>query len=82
MLHNTGLRMHSPYKLWSKYEQAALVCATVKCTTLYRQAHAQIWTPNKFQFRTYFINNVYCTVTGFYKYSSAVVLFHAQETCR
>jgi hypothetical protein len=31
---------------------------------MYRQAYGQIWPPNKFQFRTYFTNNVYCAVPG------------------
>ena len=56
--------MHSPCRLRSQYEQAARVCATVKCAALYKRTYGQIWPPNKFQFRKHFISNVYCTVTG------------------
>jgi len=64
VLYKNGLRMRSPFRMWSQYEQTARVCVTVNCSTLYRQTFGQIWPPNKFQFCTYFINKVYCIVTG------------------
>ena len=67
--YNNGLRMRFLCGMRSQYGQAArtcatVQCATVQCATLYRQAYGQIWPPNNSQFRTYFTNNLYCTVAG------------------